>query len=43
MQLLLAVVHAHTVPRIYNPDQRIRLLEVVAPVGSECSLASDIP
>ena len=43
MQLLLAVAHAHTVARVDDPDERIRLLEVIAPIGPQRPLAADVP
>ena len=43
VQLLLAVAHAHAVARVDDPDERVGLLEVVAPVGPQRALAADVP
>jgi ribosomal protein S27AE len=43
VQLLPAVVDAQPVGSVDNPDQGIRLLKVVAPVGAESFLAADVP
>lgn len=43
MQLLFAVPHAASVRGVYHPYQGVRLLKVVAPVGSQGLLASDVP
>ena len=43
MQFVFAVRHSHSVPGIDNPDKRVRLFKVVAPIGSERALATDVP
>lgn len=43
MKLIFAVLNPHAISRVNNPDNGIRLLEIVAPVWSESSLATDVP
>jgi hypothetical protein len=43
VQLPLAVHHASSIRRIDDPDDRISLLKVVAPVRSERRLAANVP
>lgn len=42
-ELSSAVFQPLTVRRIYNPDERVGLFEVVLPVRAECLLAADVP
>ena len=43
LQVLLDLCHAHLVSRIDHVDESIGLVVVVAPVGADLSLATDIP
>ena len=43
MQLTSAVLDPQTVRRIHDPDQGIRLLKVVPPVGPQRLLPTDVP
>jgi len=43
VQLLPAVVHAQPVGGVDDPDQGVRLFEVVAPVRAERLLAAHVP
>lgn len=43
LQLLPAVVDALAIGGVHHPNQRVRLLEVVLPVGPEGLLAADVP
>lgn len=43
VQLALAVVHAGPVGRVDDPDDGVRLLEVVAPVRPQRGLPADVP
>ena len=43
VELLFAVLHAHAVSRVDDPDQRVCLLEIVPPIRPESALATDVP
>ena len=43
VQLFFTVFHSHAVPRINNPDKRVRLFEVISPVRTQRPLSADIP
>lgn len=43
VELLLTVPNPHAISRVYNPDDGIRLLEIVPPIWSKSSLATDVP
>jgi len=43
MEFLLAVLHAHSITRVHDPNEGIRLLEVVSPIWPQGSLATHIP
>jgi hypothetical protein len=43
MQLVFAIPHAHSITGINNPDQSIRLFEIISPVWSKGPLTSDVP
>lgn len=43
VEFLFAVIHAHAVTGVDDPDEGVRGLEVVAPVRSESSLSADVP
>ena len=43
VQLLLAVVEPPAIGRVHHPDESVRRLEVVAPVGAEGLLAAHVP
>lgn len=43
VQLGPAVVHAHPVGRVDDPDERVRPLKVVPPVRPQCLLAAHVP
>ena len=43
VELILALGHASRVGRIDEPDQRVRVLVVVAPERSNLVLAADVP
>ena len=43
LQLCLAVPQPHAVGRVHHPDQAVRLLKVVAPVGAQRGLPAHIP
>ena len=40
---LLAIPDSHTISGVYNPDDGIRLLEIVTPIWSKSSLATNVP
>jgi hypothetical protein len=43
VQFFFAILHAHPVSRVNNPNYRIRLLEIISPVRPESPLTTDIP
>jgi len=43
VEFLLAILHAHSIARVHNPNKGIRLLEVVSPIRPQGSLATNIP
>jgi hypothetical protein len=43
VQLVPAIAHAHAVARVDDPHDRVRLLEVVAPVWAKRTLSADVP
>lgn len=43
MELLLTILNSHAISRVHNPDDGIRLLEIVSPVRSKSSLATNVP
>ena len=43
VQFFFAVGHAHPITRVYNPDDGIRLLKIIAPVWPESALTTNIP
>ncbi len=43
VELLFAILHAHAVSRVDDPDQGVSLLEIVPPVRAESALATDVP
>ena len=43
MKLLATIANACSIDSIHHPDQRIRLLKVVSPIGADRLLASNIP
>lgn len=43
VQFPLAVVHTCAVGRVDDPDDRVRLFEIVAPVRPERSLPANVP
>jgi hypothetical protein len=42
-QLVATVVNPLAVRRIHHPDERVRLLKVVLPVGAQRLLPADVP
>jgi len=42
-QLLPAVIKTRAIGRVNDPDQRVRLLEVILPVCAQGLLAADVP
>ena len=43
VELFFTVLHAHPVTGVDDPDQRICLFKVVAPVRSQGALTADVP
>lgn len=43
MQLFLAILHAHAVARVDDPDERVGLFEVISPVRPQRALSADVP
>lgn len=43
MQFFLAVLHPHAVPRIDNPNNGVRLFEIVTPIRPQGPLTADVP
>ena len=43
MELLFTITHSHTITRVNDPDNRIRLFKVVSPIWSKGALAAHIP
>ena len=37
------IVQSVNIRRVDDPDERVGLLEVITPVGAQCSLAADVP
>lgn len=43
MEFLPTILNSHAISRVYDPDDGIRLLEIVPPVWSKSSLTTNVP
>lgn len=43
MQFLPTIVDAQAIRSVHDPDERVRLLEVIAPIRPERLLTADVP